>query len=120
MSAASITGSVTEIKYLDDIGLQLDWSGSPVGTFQVQISANHVQDNNNPPNVSVAGTWVPLVLTYWDGSAFVTATSIPTSLGSPIYFDLALLSAPYVRVIYTKSSGTGTLNATIVAKQVGG
>ncbi len=119
MSTAAITGTVSELKYLDDVGIQLNWTGSPVGTFQIQISADYLQDTNNPPNVLRVGHWVPITLTYWDGvSAFVTTTDIPTSLGSPIYLDMALLSAPYIRIVYTKISGTGTLDAYITAKGI--
>lgn len=119
MSQASITSSVTAIQYLDDVGIQLNFSGSPVGNFQVQISADYAQDLSSPPNVTNTGNWIPLVVTYWTGTTFATATDIPTSLGSPIYFDLALLSSPYIRVVYTKTSGTGTLNAFVTAKMVG-
>lgn len=114
MSTASITSAVTNIQILDDIGVQLNWTGSPVGNFRVQISADHAQDING--NVTVAGNWTPLTLTYWDGAAWATSVDIPTSLGSPIYFDMALLSAPWIRVLYTKTSGTGTLSAFITAK----
>lgn len=119
MSTASLTSTVTNIQFLDDIGLELVWTASPVGNFQVQVSIDYAQDNSSPPNVTSTGNWVPLVLTYWNGSAFVTGTDIPTSLGSAIYLDLALLSAPWIRVVYTKSSGTGTLNSYITAKMVG-
>lgn len=114
MSQASLTSAVTEIQYLDDTGIQLNFSGAPVGSFQVQVSADHKQDSQQ--NVTVAGNWVPLLFTYWDGTAFITANAVPTSVGSPIYLDLALLSAPYIRVVYTRVSGTGILNAFIVAK----
>lgn len=117
MSAVSVTSSVTNIQFLDDIGLQLNWTGSPVGTFAIQVSADHAQDYNG--NVTVAGNWVPLLLSYWSGSAMVTGYTIPTSLGSPIYLDLALLSAPWIRIVYTKGSSTGTLNAFITAKVLG-
>lgn len=113
---ASATSTVTCIQFLDNIGVQLDWTGSPSGNFQVQVSANYSQDELG--NVISAGTWVPLVLSYWDGSQFVTSTNIPTTLGSPVYLDLALLSAPYIRVVYTRSGGTGTLNGRITAKMV--
>ncbi len=121
MSLSSITSTITNISFLDDIGIQLNFSGSPVGTFAVQVSADHAQDYSSPPNVTVAGNWVPLTFTYWDSgtSAFITGFSVPTSVGSPIYLDLALLSAPWIRVVYTKVSGTGTLNAFITAKAVG-
>lgn len=118
MSAASITGTVTCIQWLDDIGLQFNWAGAPVGTIAIQVSADYAQDNMSPPNVTNAGNWINLTLTYWNGSAFVTDTSIPTSVGSPVYVDLALLSAPWIRVQYTKTSGSGTLQAYITAKMV--
>ncbi len=117
MSQASLTSAVTDIQFLDDIGLQFTFTGSPVGTFAIQVSANYSQDLNG--NVQRVGNWVPITMTYWDGAAFVTGTSIPTSVGSPIYVDLALLSAPYIRVVYTKGSGTGVLTSTITAKMVG-
>lgn len=117
MSQASLTSSITEIQYLDDVGVQLTWTGSPVGTFAVQISADHKR--YDPTNqVTAVGTWIPLVFTYWNGSIFVTDTSAPTSLGSPIYLDLALLSAPFIRVVYTRTSGSGTLQCTVTGKMV--
>lgn len=112
----TLTSLVTNIQYLDDVGLQLNFSGSPVGTFAVQVSADYSQDLNG--NVTATGNWTPLVFSYWNGSSFVTGTTIPTSAGSPIYLDLALLSAPWIRVVYTNSSSTGTLNAFITGKPV--
>lgn len=117
MSTASLTSLVTEIQYLDDIAIQLDWTGAPVGTFAIQVSSTFKR--YDPTNkITAAGTWTPLVLTYWNGSIFVTDTSIPTSVGSPIFLDLALLSAPFVRIVYTKGSGTGTLQCTISGKML--
>lgn len=111
-----LTSTVTSIKFLDDVGIQFNWTSSPVGNFRVQVSADHEQDIEG--NVTVAGNWVPLLFTYWNGSAFVTSYDIPTSLGSSLYFDLALLSAPWIRTIYTNVSGSGVLDAFITAKTV--
>lgn len=120
MSAASITSSVSSIEFVDDIGIQFNWTGSPVGVFSVQISIDYTQDTSSSPNVQVAGNWVDLVLTYWNGAAWVTGTSIPATVGSPIYIDLPLLSAPWIRCKYTKTSGTGTLSAFLTTKSVSG
>lgn len=114
MASASLTSSVTSIQYLDDIGLQFTWTASPVGTFAIQVSADYSQDTNG--NVTAAGNWTPLTLSYWNGTTLVTGTTLPTSVGSPIYVDLTLLSAPWIRVVYTKTSGTGSLTALITAK----
>ena len=115
--AGNLTSQVTTIQFLDNLGLQLDWTGSPVGSFQVQVSADYSQDIMG--NVLNAGNWSPIILEYIPtGGTLTIATSIPTSVGSPIYVDLNQTSAPYIRVVYTSSSGTGTLNAYITAKEI--
>jgi hypothetical protein len=111
-----ITSPVTCIQWLDNIGVQFNFSGSPVGTFQVQVSADYSQDAQG--NVTNPGNWAAVPLTYLLTGASTTATTVPTSVGSPIYLDLNQLSAPWVRVVYTNASGTGTLNAFITAKQL--
>lgn len=113
MTGTSVVSSaISSIQFVDDIGLEWVWSGSPVGNFQVLVSADY------DPNEEVAGNWVPLTFTYWNGSVFVTSQNIPTSMGSPYYVDLTLTSAPWVQVQYTNTSGTGTLNAFLTAKAV--
>jgi hypothetical protein len=115
--SASITSQVTTIQFLDNLGLQLDWTGSPIGSFQVQVSADYNQDIMG--NVLNAGSWSPIILTYIPPSgSLTTATSIPTSVGSPIYVDLNQTSAPYIRVVYIASSGSGSLNAYVTAKEI--
>lgn len=116
MSQASITSSTTDIQFLDNIGIQLNWTGAPVGNFQVQVSADHNQDLSG--NVSSSGNWIPVIVSYWTGSAVATGVSIPTSVGSPIYLDLNQLSSPYIRIVYARTSGSGTLNAFITAKEI--
>lgn len=106
MSQSSITSAVTNIEFMDNIGIQLNWTGSPSGTFAIQVSLDYDQDNNG--NVINAGNWVS-----------VTLTPTPdTSVSPPIYIDMNQLSSPWIRVVYTKVSGTGTLNAFIAGKMV--
>lgn len=112
----SITSLVTDVQFLDDLAYQFTWSGAPVGNFQIQVSANHSEDFVG--NVLVAGNWVPLTVTYWNGTVFVTGTTIPTTVGSPIYVDLTLMSTPYLRAVYTAISGSGSLTATVTGKQI--
>jgi len=106
MALSSITSSVTNIQRLDNIGIQFNWSGAPVGDFAVQISADYAQDTEG--NVTNAGNWTPITL----------SPSPATSSGSPIYIDMFQLSAPWLRVVYTRTSGSGTLQATIVGKMI--
>lgn len=114
--ASNVISAVTSIAFLDNIGLQLNFSGSPVGSFQAQVSADYAQDDYG--NVTNAGTWIAVLLTYYNGTTVVQSTSVPTTQGSPIYLDLNQLSAPYLRVVYTAGSGSGTLNALITAKML--
>lgn len=107
-SQATVASSITNIQYMDNLGIQVNIAtGTASGTFDVQVSADHFEVNGN---VVVVGNWVSI------GSQYqATVTS-----GSPanIYFDLNQLSAPYIRLLWTKSSGTGTFNAFIVGKML--
>lgn len=104
---ASITSPIVEVRLQDNIGIQLDWTGTPTGTFDVQISSNHLQDING--NVQVPGTWVSLPL-----SPAITASGSADTA----YIDLNQQSAQYMRIVYTRTSGTGSLTAVVVAKGV--
>lgn len=107
MSQASITSAVTTIDLLDDIAIQLNFTGAPIGTFQVQISTDYAQDTFG--NVTVAGNWIPYPL-----------APAPVAAGSAnqIMVYLELVPPSYIRTVYTKTSGTGTLNAFISGKQI--
>lgn len=105
MSQSTLTSSVTNINFLHDIGYQFNFTGSPVGDFNVQVSADYEQDNEG--NVTNAGSWVS-----------ISFSSQPnTTSGSPVYLDIQGISAPWIRATYTKTSGTGTLNVFITGKQ---
>jgi hypothetical protein len=107
MSLSEIASAVTNIQFLDNIGIQLNFSGSPVGSFEIQVSADYAQDDQG--NVQNAGNWIPL-----------TFSIAPVASGSAdqIYLDMNQLSAPWIRVVYTKDSGTGTLNSFITGKMI--
>lgn len=106
MASGSITSSITDIQFIDNISLQLNISGSPTGTFSVQGSIDHQQDTQG--NVSVDGNWVDL------GLGLAVTAGNPTN----ILIDLNQASYSYVRVVYTRTSGSGTLNAFISAKEL--
>lgn len=105
--SASITSLATNIQQVDNVGIQLNFTGSPTGTFSVQVSADHTEDVNK--NVIVAGHWESLTL-----------SPTPTASGTSgdIYIDLNQLSAPWVRIVYTRSSGTGSLDAYVTGKAI--
>lgn len=105
--ASSLTSTAVEVKNQDNVGFQLHWTGSPTGTFSVQVSSDHMQDIEG--NITVPGNWITLPL-----SPGIVASGAPDDA----YIDLNQLSAQYVRVVYTAASGTGSLTAIAVAKGV--
>jgi hypothetical protein len=115
MSSVSVSSTNTynseiiNIQFLDNVGIQANVvSGSPSGTLIPQVSADYAQDNQG--NVTNAGNWVSL-----PASAQQALTS-----GSPAntYFDLTQLSAPWVRLQYVNSSGSGVITAILTAKMI--
>jgi hypothetical protein len=101
------TPSALNIFNQDNIGIQLDWTGSPVGTFAIQISSNRKQDDFG--NVTFPGTFVTLPL-----SPAIVATGTPNTA----YIDLNQESAHFLQIVYTATSGTGTLTGIVVGKGV--
>lgn len=96
--AADYTSSTINILYLDNIGIQLVWTGTPTGTFIIQVS------NDNT-------TW---------GTLSPTSPSTISAGGSASDAEISLNQLPwkYLRVKYTRSSGTGTLQGYITGKEV--
>lgn len=100
MSQASLASVTVPIQFEDNVGMQFVWTGSPVGTFAVQVCLDQVNWSTIPTS-SFSGTY-----------------PVPGTTSSPGYLDIPLLSAAFVRVVYTKGSGSGTLNVLFVAKSV--
>ncbi len=84
--------------------IQLIFTGDPVGDFFVETSLNY-----NPPIVDSAdnATWSPLRL-----SPSPTAAGEAADHG----IDITITSAPWIRIRYAATSGSGTLNAYLSAK----
>lgn len=103
----TVTSAATSIKYTDDCAIQLNFTGAPVGTFQVQGSLDYTENSNHQP--VNAGNWIPLTL-----------SPVPVAAGSSgqILLDLYGLSFPWIRVVYIPTSGTGSLDAFISAKSI--
>lgn len=103
--ATSVTSAVTIIQNLSQIGYDISWSGTPTGTFSVQVSNTYTQ--NGAGVVSNAGNWTTLTLS--------SPTAAAGSSGNG-YIDIDAISAFAIRLVYTAASGSGTLNATICGK----
>ncbi len=106
--AADFSSTIVEIRNQDNVGIQLNWTtADAIGTFGVEISSDHLEDMEG--NVQVAGHWVALPLS----PAITTA-----GINDDAYIDLNQMSAQYIRVTYTATSGTGSVTGIIVAKGV--
>lgn len=108
---ASITSTPTVLQSLTMVNYEIVWTGStPVGT--VSVEASNTCTVGSDGTVS-GGTWTAIPLDL-NG---VTVTSIPLSGNSGTgMIDIDGLSAYAVRLKYTRSSGTGTMSATVVGK----
>ncbi len=97
-STTAYTSDTLHILNLDNINLQIDYTGTPNGLFLVQVSTDHVEDQEG--NVLVEGFWVSLPI-----------GTIPASgSADQIIIDINQISAPWMRIKYTNSSGSGTMN----------
>jgi hypothetical protein len=100
-AGSTVTSGATSIRFLDNIGVSVQWSSgtSPVGVYTVEASIDGL-------------TWKTLA----DDAA--TTASVSGASGS---YLLRFSNCAYdkLRVVYTFTSGTGTLNAYIMGKSIG-
>lgn len=96
MSQATITSIGFNIENFDIAGLQITWSGSsPLGTIVLNGSGYN-------------GGYLPL--------PGFTVNSPAGSNGGTLV-DIVITSMLWLQLVYTKTSGTGTLNAWAFAKE---
>jgi len=104
--SGNLTSSVVHIYQIDNFYVQCNiLSGSPTGTLAVQVSGDHEEDMQGV--VTVAGNWIT-----------VTSSAVTAGAGSPFFFDINQSSAQYARLIYTATSGSGSLDAFIGGKEI--
>lgn len=102
----SLTSQVTVIQKLSLISYACNWAGTtPVGAISVEVSNDYEQ--NADGTVKSAGTWSELPL------SSPTAVSGNTGDG---FIDVFATSAYAIRLVYTRASGTGTLNVVVSGK----
>lgn len=103
--SGNLASIVTFIQKISEICYIVSWSGTaPVGTLQVQISNDYAVDEAGTP---IAGaTWIDMT-----GMSYAVA-STPGS-GA---FDIPGTGAKAIRLIYTRTSGSGTLQAFVNGK----
>ena len=93
---ATLTSPITSIEYLDSPCIQLQWTtADAVGTFRIEASID-------------CEVWTAI-----DGIAPVVNKANDHTL-----INLPLLACPFIRVVYTRTEGTGTLTGYVSAKSL--
>lgn len=111
VNAGDMSGDVTspaiEILNQDNIAIQMNWTGTPTGTFDVQVSVDHLEDAEG--NVLNAGKWISIPL-----SPSIAATGS----ADQALVELSPSAARYLRVVYTRTGSTGSLDMFVMGKGV--
>jgi hypothetical protein len=97
----SQTSAAIDARYMDDVTVQIIWTGTLACTVAVQGSVDKVN-------------WTTMVPMYP-----TTLTSPAGTAGSGIYHWYSI-GVPWMRVISTPTSGTGTLTALVACKDTAG
>lgn len=92
--SSSITSSAIDLSSTQGFSIQAYWSGSPSGSFQLEVSNN------------LGSTWA----VYQDSDV-----TLPVA-GNQIFWNVSEVHFDQVRLVYTATSGSGTLTAWINCK----
>lgn len=105
----SITSIPTNINRISGISYDVSWTGTPTGTFTVQVSNTYVQ--NEDGSTAVIGNWNDL-----PSSSFQGTYPVPAGSAGHGMLDVVGTECAWVRIIYTAASGSGNLTVVPAAK----
>ena len=97
LGTSTITSPVTNVGQLDNIGIQVRWTGTPTGTISVMCSVNG---------------------TDFDALSFYVGLDQPVGSAGGYLISLNQLPFEFVRLQYVNASGSGLLNAWISGKDL--
>lgn len=111
--ATSITSAPTIVRGVSQISYQVVWSAgsTPIGAISLQGSNDYSIDAMG--NVKNAGTWTTLTFNY-NGTP-VSSVPVTGNSGSGM-IDIGSTGMYAMRIVYTRTSGSGTLAVTLNAK----
>ena len=110
--SSTTASSPTILQSLSMVNYAVAWTGTtPIGTLSLQFSDDYAIGSNG--TVSNSGTWntVPLNV----AGAFQTSVAISGNTGNGM-IDVQETSAYACRLLYTASSGTGTMSIVVTGK----
>lgn len=104
--ATSLTSTPTITDNLSMISYDVSWAGSsPVGVITIQVSNSY--SVNADGSVRNSGNWTTLTLS--------SSTNVSGNTGNG-FIDIDATAAYAVRLVYTRTSGTGLLNVKVASK----
>lgn len=108
--AVTFTSSTTGILYRDDVGYQVNFTGSPQGVLQINASNDYnpqQPQTANPQNSSASGNWATL-----------TSVSM-ANVVSPVLFNLQQLPFAFIQCQFISSTASGVITGWVSTKSVG-
>lgn len=99
MSTTACTATGVDLNQLNLASMQAVYTGSPVGTLKVQVSNDNVPHQNQ--------------VTHWTD---YTGSSVAISAAGNTLYNMSFVGYRWARLVYTKTSGTGSITATMSGK----
>ncbi len=97
---ASFFSPAVNLEHIQMCALQLVWTGAaPTGDFKIQGSCTPIQNNG------VAQDW-----------SDIAGSSIAITAAGDAIINITDIGYDQLRLVYTRTSGTGTINARFVVK----
>ncbi len=104
--SGNITSEVTIIQNISEFSYDISWTGTtPIGVMSVEATNTYTQ--NADGTVRDAGNWNPIPLN--------TTPAVSDNTGNG-FIEIDSQAGYAVRLVYTRTSGTGTMQAVICGK----
>lgn len=109
MGSSIVSPVVQDMQGQQNFGLQLNFTGTPTGVFTVQVSGDYLPGTGT--TVLRAGKWINIPVRDIDGNSPLASGAADTHM-----FILNNIPGPFLRVLYTPISGSGSLDIWITGK----
>lgn len=109
--ATTVTSSATSISRRNGFSMQVNVTGTPVGTFDIQGSVDYNPGLPQSEGSYNAGNWVSI--------SPLSATPTVSGAATSILFDMQAVTFPWIRISYTNSTSSGQFDAWIFSKSYG-
>lgn len=104
LSNATLYSNPIDLRHLSYYSIQLVTTGAPVGTYKLQVSNDNPDHTGNKYPGQTAST---TAITNWTD---VDGSSVSISAAGSTVWNASAAGYLWVRVVWTKTSGTGNVN----------